>query len=353
MTSLEIAFVYDSRSYYLEKGYSETFCADLADDVTINAVSNALRKLGHNVVHVPGIKPLVKHLAAGDEKKWDLVFNFSEGTRGTARESQVPALLEAYGLPYTFSDASSLAVCIDKGKTKMLLEHYRIPTAPFALVPKYGVDVDYRSLAKGLAAPLFAKPVAASTSNGILPSSKIARVEDIQHTVKSLREQFKDQEILLEEFLDGTEYTVAILGPNSSPKVLGALEINWYNQQGNENGDKDDSSIDFATAFSKEGRGPGHDIGSIHADMTDPVVKRVADVALSTYQVLGCRDGARVDVRLSSKHDSEPNVIEVNPLFGLRDDYSLFSVIARNNGMDYHELIAEIVASAWERRTQD
>jgi D-alanine-D-alanine ligase-like ATP-grasp enzyme len=116
---LTIAFIYDPKAHYLERGYSETDCADLADEVTINAVSNALHKLGHNVVHVPGIKPLVGHLAAGEQKSWDLVFNFSEGVRGSARESQVPALLEAYGVLYTFSDAATLSICIDKAKTKV------------------------------------------------------------------------------------------------------------------------------------------------------------------------------------------------------------------------------------------
>jgi D-alanine-D-alanine ligase-like ATP-grasp enzyme len=116
---LTVAFIYDPKALYLERGYSETDCADLADEVTINAVSNALHKLGNNVVHVPGIKPLVGHLAAGEQKNWDLVFNFSEGVRGSARESQVPALLEAYGVLYTFSDAATLSMCIDKAKTKV------------------------------------------------------------------------------------------------------------------------------------------------------------------------------------------------------------------------------------------
>jgi hypothetical protein len=119
VTKLNVAFVYDPKTYYLERGYSETECADLADDVTINSIDSAICKLGHGVVHVPGIKNLVGHLAAGEEMKWDLVFNFSEGVRGSARESQVPALLEAYGVVFTFSDAATLSICIDKAKTKV------------------------------------------------------------------------------------------------------------------------------------------------------------------------------------------------------------------------------------------
>lgn len=118
-TGLNIAFVYDPKDYYESIGFSKSECADLADDVTINGVASALESLGHRVVHVPGIKTLVKHLSAEHHKQWDLVFNYSEGVFGSARESQVPALLEAYQIPFTFSDAATLATGIDKGKTKV------------------------------------------------------------------------------------------------------------------------------------------------------------------------------------------------------------------------------------------
>lgn len=116
---LKIAFIYDPKSHYLDLGYSDHECADLADSVTIDGVSSALEKLGHSVVHVPGIKALVNHLANGDQSSWDMVFNYSEGVYGSSRESQVPALLEAYQVPFTFSDAATLAMCIDKGRTKV------------------------------------------------------------------------------------------------------------------------------------------------------------------------------------------------------------------------------------------
>lgn len=193
----------------------------------------------------------------------------------------------------------------------MLLQHYHIPTSPFVLIPSSSSDVDYATLAKGLSYPLFAKPVAASTSNGIMPSNKIMRQEDLKPIIDSLRAQLRDQDIMLEEFLDGTEYTVAIIGSNSSATVLGALEVTSYNQDGHEEGRP---SIDFATSSSKAGRGPGQDMGHIHADLKDPVVKRVAEVALSAYRALSCRDGARVDVRFSSqRQNAAPNVIEVCP----------------------------------------
>jgi hypothetical protein len=120
-TGLNVAFIYDPKDYYQSLGFSDSECADLADDVTIRGIASALEDLGHRVVHVPGIDYLVKHLAAEHHKHWDLVFNYSEGVFGSARESQVPALLEAYQIPFTFSDAATLALGIDKGKTKVSL----------------------------------------------------------------------------------------------------------------------------------------------------------------------------------------------------------------------------------------
>lgn len=92
--------------------------SDLADDVTIGEITEALERLGHRVVHVPGLKALIKDIAANKHKNWDVVFNYSKGSHGTARESQVPAILEEYQIPFTFSDAETLAICSDKGKTK-------------------------------------------------------------------------------------------------------------------------------------------------------------------------------------------------------------------------------------------
>ncbi|KAF5012321.1 hypothetical protein FDECE_1630 [Fusarium decemcellulare] len=347
-TGLNVAFIYDPKAFYLDQGYSEVECADLADDVTIDGITSALERLGHRVVHVPGVKTLVKHLAQEDHKAWDVVFNYSEGLFGTARESQVPALLEAYQIPFTFSDAATLAMCIDKGKTKMLLDHYQLPTCPYVVVPKHGETVDYGDVGKGLSYPLFAKPAYASTSNGITPANKIIREKDLPPTVDGLRSQFKDQEILVENFLGGREFTVAVLGTGTSSKILGVAEVTWYNPEGRES---DDELVDFATKFSKTGGGMGKDMGHVHADMNDPLVKEVAEIGLTAYRALGCRDGGRIDIRLSSESQgSEPYIIEANPIFGIRPDYSLYTWIAKNNGIEYHEIIEKVLAGALQRR---
>lgn len=119
MHCLNIALVSEQRSTYLECGFSEEQCAALTHDGEIKAVLTALQNLGHSVTLVPGIQSLVKLLAAGTYKDWDLVFNMAQGFYGPARESQVPALLEAYRIPFTFSDAATITLCQNKVVTKV------------------------------------------------------------------------------------------------------------------------------------------------------------------------------------------------------------------------------------------
>lgn len=116
---LNIALVSEQKSTYLEYGFSEGQCAALTHNGEIKAVSNALQCLGHSVTLVPGIQSLVQLLAAGTYKNWDLVFNMAQGFYGPARESQVPALLEAYRIPFTFSDAATITLCQNKAITKV------------------------------------------------------------------------------------------------------------------------------------------------------------------------------------------------------------------------------------------
>lgn len=116
-----IALISEQRSTYLDDGYSEEHCAALTHDGEIQSVLTALKDLGHDVTLVPGIQALVQHLVTGTCKEWDLVFNMAQGFHGPARESQVPALLEAYQIPFTFSDAATITLCQNKAVAKVRL----------------------------------------------------------------------------------------------------------------------------------------------------------------------------------------------------------------------------------------
>src|SRR5690606_39891939 len=97
-----IGLTYDLKDDYLARGFSEADVAEFDSIETIDAVAGALAALGHECVRIGHVRALAERLVAGE--RWDLVFNIAEGIEGFGRESQVPALLEAYGVQYTFSD---------------------------------------------------------------------------------------------------------------------------------------------------------------------------------------------------------------------------------------------------------
>ena len=156
---MRIGITYDLRDDYLAMGYGleETAEFDRAD--TIEAIEGALRQLRHRPERIGNIRELARRLVAGE--RWDLVFNIAEGVKGMGREAQVPALLEAYEIPYTFSDTLVNALTLHKGMAKRVVRDAGVPTAPFAIVEE---PADIRDV--GLPFPLFAKPAGEGTGKG-------------------------------------------------------------------------------------------------------------------------------------------------------------------------------------------
>ena len=163
---MKVGITYDLRDEYLKLGYSEEETAEFDKDSTISAIEDTLIELGHTTERIGNIWDLSKKLLDG--KSWDLVFNIAEGLRGIGREAQVPALLDAYNIPYTFSDPLVLALSLHKGMTKRVLRDLGIPTPNFYEV-KSIEDIDKVNLEY----PLFAKPIAEGTGKGIHADSKI------------------------------------------------------------------------------------------------------------------------------------------------------------------------------------
>src|SRR3569833_1288059 len=129
---MRVGVTYDLRSDYRAMGYGEEETAEFDAEETIAANCEALTALGHRPERIGGIKPLAAKLVAGE--RWDAVFNICEGLKGVSREAQVPALLEAYDIPYVFSDPLTLALCLDKAMTKRVLRDAGVPAADFALL---------------------------------------------------------------------------------------------------------------------------------------------------------------------------------------------------------------------------
>ncbi|KAF1736965.1 uncharacterized protein CRV24_002578 [Beauveria bassiana] len=311
---LNIALVAERRSHYLKLDYSDEECAALTHEGEIDAVAVALKSLGHHVTLVPGLPSLAEHLVTGSFKNWDLVFNLAQGFNGPAREAHVPALLEAYSIPHTFSDTATMALCQDKRNTKasvvicilprIVLNHHGVPTAPFTVIPRDKLSMPTASLPKY---PLFAKPVAEGSSKGIDTFNKVNNGAELELAIQKLRTTFPDQDILVERFLAGRELTVSILETGFDGRVIGIREHLFKR-----NGPDDDDLEDFASWRGKLSNECRLRYNDVH-DMDDPQLQAASQVALDAWAALGCRDAGRVDIRFDTEEaDAVPNVLEAS-----------------------------------------
>ena len=327
MRQLNIGLTYDLKDEYLAEGFGKVDVAEFDSLETIEGIENSLLRLGHKVDRIGRLNGLVKRLAAGDE--WDLVFNIAEGLRGPTRESQVPALLEAYGIPATFGDSLCLALCLHKGFCKHVIKSHHIPTAPFVVVE----DPDHDFAAIDLCYPLFAKPVAEGTGKGVSPAGKVADAGQLRDVCRGLLERFR-QPVIVEEFLPGREFTIGVIGTGRDARVLGAMEVVL--------GDKADPEL-----YTYENKDKYEDRVTYRLAEFGAREWEAADIALESYRVLGCRDAGRVDIRCDA--NGLPMFMEINPLAGLNHIHSDLPILCRLLGISYDTLMSDIVASAAER----
>ena len=214
---MKIGITYDLRDDYLASGYSEEETAEFDKPETIAALEQALQTLGYETARIGNVRSLVQRLSCGD--RWDLVFNIAEGLRGFGREAVVPALLEAYHIPCTFSDALVLSLTLHKGLTKHVIRDLGIPTPDFAVI-ETAADIE----AIELPFPVFAKPVAEGTGKGISAASKISTRESLESVCRKLLDRYQ-QPVLVETFLPGREFTIGIVGTGADASALGVMEV--------------------------------------------------------------------------------------------------------------------------------
>ena len=322
---MKIGITYDLREDYLIEGYSEEETAEFDRAETIEAIDQTLKELGYRTDRIGHLKSLTRRLAAGD--RWDMVFNIAEGLRGFGREAQIPALLDAYDIPYTFSDPLVLALTLHKGMTKHVIRDMGIPTPDFAIIEKEdqitGICLSY---------PLFAKPVAEGTGKGITAASKINTEKELVDVCRMLLTVFK-QPVLVESFLPGREFTVGIIGTGKDAIATDTMEVFLKAQ----------AEPDVYSYINKENCEELVEYRLVY----DEEAQQVRETALSAWRGLGCRDAGRMDLR--SDRSGRPNFMEVNPLAGLHPQHSDLPIIFSLMGKTFHQLIDMIMHSALKR----
>jgi D-alanine-D-alanine ligase len=322
---MKIGLVYDLRDDYRAMGFSEEQVAEFDSPATIAALSQTLVELGHEVEPIGHIRHLAARLVAGS--RWDLVFNIAEGLKGRSREAQVPALLEAYDIAYTFSDPLVMAVSLDKAVAKRLVAEAGIATPCHAVIAT-ATDAE----AVDLAYPLFVKPIAEGTGKGCELASIVHDSYQLKNAALALVARF-DQPALVETYLPGREFTVGILGNGEDARVIAVMEIalnanaepgvySWTNKE------ECEERIDYALS-------------------DDATARAAGEVALAAYHTLQCRDAARIDIRCDGA--GRAHFIEANPLAGLHPTHSDLPMLAAAAGMGYPALINGIVEAAARR----
>ena len=323
---MRIGLTYDLKDDYLALGFDESAVAEFDSLATIGAIADALESFGHSIDRIGHVRALAARLVSGH--RWDLVFNIAEGVAGFGRESQVPALLEAYDVPYTFSDPLVCALTLHKGMAKHVARGCGVPTPNFALV---AVPADVAAVE--LSWPLFVKPAGEGSSKGVTEKSRVESQPELLAVCTELLDEYR-QPVLVEEYLSGREFTVGILGTGATARVLATLEVTLR-------GGADEG------VYSYRNKVNWRELVEYRLLAAGQLRRDVEDVALATWHCLGCRDAGRVDVRLDS--EGNPQLLEVNPLAGLTPEHSDLPIMAVLSGMDYRTLIGEILQCTTQR----
>ena len=328
---MKIALIHNLKPPARDPSLPADYYSECDSPKTVAAIAKALRSNGCTVLPVEADRHLPNWLKIHPV---DLAFNIAEGFKGDSREARVPALLELMEIPHTGSGVLSLALAMDKSRSKQIFRYAGIPTPNFQLLSHPDEPLDRR-----LHFPLIVKPNCEGSAKGIWASSVVSDEAALKAQIDKVYKEYA-QDVLIEEFIDGKELTVGILG---NEQILPVLEIDFSGCEA--------SGEFFYSWRMKEFQGNK----DLHltptfwcpARLDLKVTQAVPAVALKAAKVLSCQDIARVDIRLSD--DGIPFVLEVNPLPGLDPEESNLPIMAQAAGLTYEALIHRIVGYAIER----
>jgi len=309
--------------------------AEWDTEETILAVKTAL-ELHHDVTLIEANEDFYPALL---QAKPDIVFNIAEGLRGSSREAQIPAILEMLGIPYTGSDSLTLGICLDKSRAKEILSHYKILTPPFTVVNSVHQVSDLT-----LSLPCIVKPLHEGSSKGIYNASVVRTEEELHRQVEKIIGEYEEP-ALIEKFLTGREFTVAVLGNGSDVRVLPIVEICFDSLPEGVN-----PIYSYEAKWIWDTIENPIDVHDCPAKIPIKLQKEIEDVCRDAYRVLRCRDWCRIDIRLDEQ--GRPNVIELNPLPGILpnpEEHSCFPQAARAADMDYNTLIQSVLNAGMKR----
>ncbi len=300
--------------------------AEFDSPATMERIALALERGGHTIKKIGNIDQL---LAKINNLGVDIVFNICEGFEGRNRESQVPMLLELKKIPYVGSDALTLGVTLDKIAAKKMFVADGVPTPRFFNASAHD---DLEKL-NTIGFPLIVKARYEGTSKGLSDDSRVVDMEGLKKKVAQINKIYH-QPALVEEFISGTEFTVAVIG-NENPEAMPVAQVSI--QGSTELGDK----------FFTYARVLDEDLRYVcPAKISKEMTQKLQDIAVKAYKSVDCWDFGRVDFRVDS--NGNPYVLEINPLPSLAEK-DVFNIFPYVMGSTYDETINRVLNVALER----
>ncbi len=326
-SSRHVALVYNLKRTAQHASGNNDDEAEFDSQKTVDAIAEAIASHGHRVTPMEADASLLTRLRSAEP---DLAFNIAEGYRGRGRESLVPSLLELLDVEYTGSDAATMALTLDKALAKRIVREAGGRTPGFVVMRSAT-----QKLPADLTFPLIVKPVAEGSSKGVSDASVVEDDEQLRRVVGKVSSRYSAG-ALVEEYVSGREFTVAVLG-GERLRVLPPMEIVFNAEPGARTVYTFAHKLDYTEAVRYEA--PAKVDGALGREL-----HRAARLA---FNALGCRDVARIDLRLDAA--GRVHFIECNPLPGLSPGWSDLCLIAQGAGLTYEALIGDIMAPALRR----
>ena len=331
--NLRLAFLFNTRRVSNPNDPNFSLEADFDDSETIRVMTSHFEALGCRVLPIEADETAYEKLYK-NKKEIDLVFNYAEGRYGADREAQLPAILEMLQIPYTGSGPLTQVLGLNKVKAKEVLSAHGVATLPFQLF-KSGDE----TWSQELAFPVIVKPVAQGSSAGITNDSVVETETALRAQVKKIISQF-NQPALVEPFLIGREFSVAMLG--NPPQILPIIEANHatlpkkYKQL---------DSLEVKWLYEESGE-TGHLI--CPAQIEESLRKKIEEIVMAAWNYLEVRDWCRMDIRCDT--EEKPYFLEMNSPAGMIppevSTTSYFPLAARAAEMEYEQLLETIITTA-------
>lgn len=321
---------------------------DLDSERTINSILFAIRSGGYECEFFEGNTSLINTLPKYNP---DICFNICEGHFGDSREAHIPAILEMLRIPYTGSRVLTLALALDKPMTKRVLDFHGLPTPSFQTFERVDEPLD-----PSLNFPLFVKPSREGTSMGVSLKSVVKDEEELREQVEEIVQRYQ-QPALVEDYIDGREVTVGMVGNLNGPiarriphdpdlpriqsglRFLPPMEVDL------------NPYLDTDAVYSNRLKvALAADLNYIcPAPLDEDVVDELNWLAAAVFRVCGALDVARVDFRLDVNDNWKPYILEINPLPGLSPGTSDLVIAANADRMSHEELVLTILQTAMQR----